>query len=120
MCFPPDLSLETLRDIIHKKTVSLYEISFVLGWLFGGGNIEQLNTVKKAASHFGMAFQMADDLGDVDQDIANGRKVNLAVAFGKDVVQKMFHEEINLYLKTLVELGLDVEPLRNLVVPAYC
>lgn len=112
--FPPNLSLETLRDIIHKKTVSLFEISFVFGWLFGGGNIEKLPLVKKAASHFGMAFQMADDLDDVEQDIANDRKVNLAIVCGKSVAQQMFHEEIRLYLSTLKELDLDVESLRNI------
>ena len=35
--FPPDLSLPTLREVMHKKTVSLFEISFVSGWLYGGG-----------------------------------------------------------------------------------
>lgn len=34
---PPNLSLETLKEVIHKKTSSLFEISFVFGWLFGGG-----------------------------------------------------------------------------------
>ena len=70
---PPDLSLSTLRDIIHKKTVSLFEISFVFGWLFGGGDPKKLDLVKKLASHFGMAFQFADDIDDVDQDARNGR-----------------------------------------------
>lgn len=112
--FPPDLALATLREVIHKKTVSLFEISFVFGWLYGGGNVEHLPTVKKAASHFGMAFQMADDLGDIEQDIVNGRKVNLANVCGKLAVQQMFHEEIRLYLSTLQELNLDSEPLRHL------
>lgn len=112
--FPPDLTLATLREVIHKKTVSLFEISFVFGWLYGGGNIEHLPTVKRAASHFGMAFQMADDLGDMEQDIANDRKVNLANVCGKQAVQQMFHEEIHLYLSTLQELNLDSEPLRHL------
>lgn len=113
--FPPNLSLETLREVIHKKTVSLYEISFVLGWLYGGGEISRLDAVKKAASHFGMAFQMADDLGDREQDLANGRKVNLAAVFGKDAVEKMFHEEIAQYLNSLKMLNLDVGCLRDLV-----
>ena len=65
---PPNLSLPTIKEIIHKKTISLFEISFVSGWLFGGGDLKKLSTVKQAASHFGMAFQIADDLNDRIQD----------------------------------------------------
>lgn len=112
--FPPDLTLPTLKKIIHEKTVSLFEISFVLGWLYGGGRIELLEEVKKAASSFGMAFQIADDLGDVTQDALNGRKVNIAAVCGVDAAHQMFHEEIELYQKRLIELKLDTPPLKSL------
>lgn len=105
--YPPNLSLETLRDVIHKKTVSLFEISFVFGWLFGGGALEKLQLVKKAASHFGTAFQVADDLGDVDQDMANKRFVNVAVTFGKEKAAEIVQEEKLQFLNVLKELGLD-------------
>lgn len=113
--FPPNLSLEALREIIHKKTVSLFEISFVFGWLFGGGNFDQLPLVKKAASHYGMAFQIADDLDDVEQDIASGKKVNLAIVAGKPAAQQMFHEEIEGYLSTLKELDIATNALQSIV-----
>lgn len=111
---PPDLSLTTLRDIIHKKTVSLFEISFVLGWVYGGGNVEKLETVKKAASHFGMAFQIADDIGDVEQDIQKGRQVNIATVFGKPAALKMFHVEIEMFLETLDTLRLNIQELHDI------
>ncbi|MBI3237198.1 MAG: polyprenyl synthetase family protein [Chlamydiales bacterium] len=63
--FPPNQHLETIKQVIYKKTVTLFEVSFVLGWVFGGGDITKLERVKKAAYHFGMAFQTADDLGDL-------------------------------------------------------
>jgi geranylgeranyl diphosphate synthase type II len=112
---PPDLSFETLRDIIHKKTVSLFEISFVFGWLFGGGNPEKLPLVKKLASHFGMAFQFADDIDDVDQDARNGRKVNVAGVFGVQVARDLLNKEIRGYMETLDLLDLDFKPLKDLV-----
>ena len=64
----PNLSLPLIEEVIQKKTVTLFEISFVLGWLFGGGELNQLDLVKKSAAHFGMAFQIADDLDDMEQD----------------------------------------------------
>jgi geranylgeranyl diphosphate synthase, type II len=112
--FPPNLELETLRDVIHKKTVSLFELSFVLGWLFGGGNIELLDLVKRAASHFGMAFQIVDDLGDVIQDEQNERHVNIAGVFGRDRALEMFHAEIKQYLQLLEELRINNHELCSL------
>lgn len=35
--FPPPLDYRVVREIILKKTVTLFEISFLFGWLFGGG-----------------------------------------------------------------------------------
>jgi len=112
--FPPDLSLLTLREAIHKKTVSLFEVSFVFGWLFGGGDPEKLVQVKQCASHFGMAFQIADDLDDVEQDAKNGRKVNLAGVFGVEAALQMFHEELQGYVKMLNVLDIQSEDLMNL------
>jgi geranylgeranyl diphosphate synthase type II len=112
--FPPDLSLATLREVIHKKTVSLFEISFVFGWLFGGGPPETLPAVKQAASHFGMAFQISDDLGDVEQDAENGRQINVAGVFGKAAARQIFHEEIKGYRKMLKTLDLESHELLGL------
>jgi geranylgeranyl diphosphate synthase type II len=112
---PPDLSEATLREVIHKKTVSLFEIAFVFGWLYGGGAEEKLSLVKKAASHFGMAFQMEDDLGDVEQDAANGRTVNMAGVFGVEQTKRWIAEEVRHYRETLRELGLERSALMDLV-----
>lgn len=109
--FPQDLTLPTLREVIHKKTVSLFEVAFVFGWLFGGGNPDALSIVKKAALHFGMAFQIADDLDDVEQDARNGRKVNMALVFGVEAARQMFHEEIGGYKQALKELQLESREL---------
>lgn len=111
---PPDLTLKTLREVIQKKTVSLFEVSFVFGWLFGGGHPDSLPLIKQCASHFGMAFQIADDLGDVDQDAINGRKINMAGVFGVEVATKMFHEEIAGYRTILKKLGLESKELMGL------
>lgn len=104
--YPPDLSLETLRDVLHKKTVSLFEISFVFGWLYGGGDPARLDEVKKVASHFGMAFQIADDIDDLDQDIKNGRKVNMAAVFGLPEAKKMLFNELEGFYSTLKSLNI--------------
>lgn len=111
---PPDLNLPLLREVIHKKTVSLFEISFVSGWLFGGGAPEQIDLVKQAASHFGMAFQIADDLGDVEQDEKNGRKVNMASVIGRDAARNLLSQEVLGYTDVMRQLKLDGGELLSL------
>jgi geranylgeranyl diphosphate synthase type II len=105
--FPPDLSPSTLLEVIKKKTATLFEISFVLGWLYGGGAIDRLPTVSQAAIHFGMAFQIADDLGDIEQDARNERKVNIAAVCGVEAAISMLAEAIDNYQQALKLLNID-------------
>lgn len=116
---PPNFSLPVIKEIIHKKTVTLFEISFVLGWLFGGGNINQLDLVKKSAAHFGQAFQMADDLDDMTQDAAHPHSLNIANVLGKEQAKQMFYEEIRQFNQTLNDLKLnqgDFQTLTSLLI----
>ena len=104
--YPPTLNLDTVRQVIYKKTITLFEVSFVFGWLFGGGDINLLDRVKKTAYHLGMAFQIADDLGDVAQDEKNQRDISMARLIGKEKSFVFFEEEMVLFEKHLKDLGL--------------
>lgn len=109
--YPPMITLEDLREIAHKKTASLFEISFVLGWLYAGGDIEKLSLVKKAAYHFGMAFQVADDISDMEQDKRNGRPINFALKVGLKQAQEILNHEIESYCKLVAELSIATPEL---------
>lgn len=111
---PPNLTIEMLREIIHKKTGSLFEISFVFGWLFGGGAVDYLEDIKKAAAHFGMAFQIADDFDDTAQDVVNERSVNMVNVAGKEAALKMFHVELEGYERIVRRLPWNSEELLGL------
>jgi geranylgeranyl diphosphate synthase type II len=116
---PPNLSLSLIQEVIQKKTVTLFEISFVLGWLFGGGDLNQVNFVKKSAAHFGMAFQIADDLDDMMQDSTHEHALNIANILGKERAKQMFHEEIDRFNHMLEHLKLnhsDLQALARLLV----
>jgi geranylgeranyl diphosphate synthase, type II len=76
--FPPSINLETVRQVIYKKTITLFETAFTFGWLFGGGDILELDLVKKCAFHMGMAFQIADDIVDLQQDEKKQREISMA------------------------------------------
>jgi geranylgeranyl diphosphate synthase, type II len=104
--YPPTLNVETVKQVIYKKTVTLFEVSFVFGWLFGGGDPDLLEKVKKTAYHLGMAFQIADDLGDVAQDEKNQRDISMARLIGKERAFALFNEEMGMFEKRLKELNI--------------
>jgi len=104
--YPPDNSIETIIKIMEQKTITLFEMSFVLGWIFGGGNLDQLEDLKKCAYHFGLAFQIADDLQDVQQD---SKEINIAVKLGVTEAKNWFYKEINLFTEKMKSLNLLTE-----------
>lgn len=104
--FPPNQNLDTVRQVIYKKTVTLFQVSFVFGWLFGGGDVSQLEKLKKVAYHFGMAFQTADDLGDMLQDEKKQREMSIVRLIGKERALLLFDEEMRHLRKELQELNL--------------
>ena len=104
--FPPNLSLDVVKQVIYKKTVTLFEVSFVFGWLFGGGDFSRVDEVKKAAYHLGMAFQIADDVGDLAQDEKNQRDINMARIVGKERALVLFDDEMEQFEKQLEDLDL--------------
>jgi geranylgeranyl diphosphate synthase type II len=104
--FPPNQNLDTVKQVIYKKTVTLFEVSFVLGWLFGGGDVSKLEKVKRAAYHFGMAFQTADDLADMLQDEKKQREISIARLIGKERGLMLFDEEMRYLRKELLDLNL--------------
>lgn len=91
---PLQLDERSVREAIAKKTGALFELSFVFGWLFGGGEPLRLSEVKKTAHHFGTIFQIIDDFVDFTEDAANKRKVNYPAVVGveraKDVLAQEF------------------------------
>jgi geranylgeranyl diphosphate synthase type II len=104
--YPPDSTLETIQKIIVQKTVTLFEISFVFGWLFGGGSEDALERVQKCAYHLGMAFQIADDLQDDLQDASRASAINISAVCGKEKAGEMFEENIESLIVCLRDLKL--------------
>ncbi|MGE5195891.1 MAG: polyprenyl synthetase family protein [Anaerolineae bacterium] len=104
--FPPSQTLETVRQVIYKKTITLFEVSFVFGWVFGGGELSRLDQVKRAAYHLGMAFQVADDIGDIVQDERKEREINMARFIGKERALALFEDEMAHFKEHLQDLNL--------------
>ena len=64
------LSLEKLEDMHSLKTGALIEASIFSGALSGGGIPKQINQLEIYAKNIGLAFQVADDILNVEGDPA--------------------------------------------------
>lgn len=113
--YPTNRDLATLKKIIELKTVTLFETSFQLGWLFGGGDLAKVEEVGKLGYHFGMAFQIADDIRDYEQDVGREAVLNTAVFLGKDEAFALFEKEIALFKIKCDGLGLLTQNFKTVV-----
>lgn len=64
-----ELSLEELAYIHHHKTGKLLAFSAVAGAILGGASEETTEQFRKFAHHLGLAFQIRDDILDIEGDM---------------------------------------------------
>jgi len=105
-----ETSLEGVLEIIYQKSVTLFEVSFIFGWIFGGGDLEEVGKMSELAYHFGMAFQVADDLCDVHR--RGERSSNLGVMLGRERAYLLFEKEVGEFVKKLQEF--------EIMTPEFC
>jgi geranylgeranyl diphosphate synthase type II len=75
---------EELEQIHAKKTAALITASVVMGGIAAGAQRQQLDALRTYGHHFGMAFQIVDDVLDVVGDEATlGKKVGADAAHEK-------------------------------------
>jgi geranylgeranyl diphosphate synthase type II len=77
-----DVLLRELQFIHRNKTGRLFTASVVLGGLLGGATDDQLGALRGYGDALGLAFQIVDDLLDIEESSAT-----LGKTAGKDVAQ---------------------------------
>ena len=65
-----EVSLDVLEYIHRHKTAALIGAAVSIGGLLGGGSAAQLEALKRYGQAIGLAFQIADDVLDVEGDSA--------------------------------------------------
>jgi geranylgeranyl diphosphate synthase type II len=75
----PPLDAAGIRVMHGKKTGALIRASAVAGAIMGGGTPPQVAAIDEAAGEFGLAFQIVDDILDVE-----GASADLGKTAGKD------------------------------------
>jgi len=78
----PEATLESLQFIHENKTGKLLTTSAVLGGILAGAPEETLDALRRYGNAMGLAFQIVDDLLDIEADATT-----LGKTAGKDVAQ---------------------------------
>jgi geranylgeranyl pyrophosphate synthase len=87
----PPLDADGLRRMHGKKTAALIRVSATIGAILGGGAHEQITAIDDAAGEFGYAFQIVDDILDVEGSSAElGKTAGKDAAAGKPTYPSMF------------------------------
>jgi geranylgeranyl pyrophosphate synthase len=111
------LAFEALRDMHARKTGALIRASAVAGAIMAGGTDEAIAAVRAYATGLGLAFQIVDDILDVEgatedlgktagKDAAAGKPTYPAL-FGLERSHAMAAEATDQALAALREVGLD-------------
>ena len=115
---------EVLRTIHRSKTGAMITASVVSGALVAGASDEQEQALKAYGDHIGLAFQIVDDLLDVEatteelgkpagSDIKSD-KVTYPSLFGRETSRTMAREAAHEAIAALALFDSKAEPLRQL------
>ena len=123
----PDSKL--LQAIHHAKTGALLKASLRMGGIFCGADEEQLAALSRYGEHVGLAFQIVDDLLDVEQTSgklgktagkdAQQQKMTFPAVYGIERSREMAEEErlsASLALRPFDERAERLRELADLIV----
>jgi geranylgeranyl diphosphate synthase type II len=118
------LSLQELEDMHALKTGALIETSIQSGAVLGGGTKKQIEYLNVYAKKIGLAFQIADDVLNVEGDpLIMGKtsgtdairnKNTYPSMLGLDRSKEYMNELVNTALKSLEAFDEHADPLREI------
>jgi geranylgeranyl diphosphate synthase type II len=117
---PPNAAL--LERIHTAKTGALLRASVRMGAIYAGADSHQLALLSRYGAHIGLAFQIVDDLLDVEQSSealgktagkdAAQHKITFPAVYGIAGSRRMAEAELGAALSSLPSFGAAADPLR--------
>lgn len=104
------LTKESLQYIHENKTGALIVASMVIGGILGGAGEEDINRLSRAALLIGLAFQIRDDILDVEGDFEQfGKPIGSDAENGKETYVTLYGLETSKEdVKRFSEEALDI------------
>lgn len=121
-CENRDVDIATVEYMHIRKTGAILSACLELGALLGGGSDRDVASLTKFGQHFGLAFQITDDLLDVEgdatlmgktpgSDVAKNKKTYPAL-LGIPKSRESARMHVDEALKAVGSFGEPAEPLR--------
>ena len=101
---------ELIESIHLRKTAALIAAAIAGGALLGGASAQEVNALRRFGLAVGVAFQIADDVLDADEE----EDSSLVALLGLDAAQARAEEFLAEALAALEDFGERAEPLRAL------
>lgn len=124
MCEGEPIGVETLDYVNLHKTGDLIKAAMMAGAVIGGADREALGKVEQIGLNIGMAFQIVDDILDLESTTAamgkprgsdlRNDKTTYPMLLGVDVSKKIIKERVDHAISLLHELGGDTAFLEAL------
>ena len=113
---PKESSDQEMDELILKKTGGLILASVSVGGILGGVSPEQMSSLKHYGRNLGLAFQIRDDILDLDQDRTDGSspRPNLVHRIGLDSAKARLSQHIEKAKEALSSVSINSEKLRFL------
>jgi geranylgeranyl diphosphate synthase type II len=119
-----DVGPDTLEYIHRHKTAALIRVSLTAGATLAGGRAEPVETIRKAGESLGLAFQIVDDILDVEGSLAElgktagsderKKKATYPAYHGLEASRHKARMLIDETKRLLEPLGTPAEPIRAL------
>ena len=118
LCNKNNYDDEDVIDNISMKTYPLFSIPFLVGYIEGGGDISNYESVEKCSKYFSIMFQICDDMEDFDIDIKRGlgneENINYMIYFGRDKTIELFNLYYNKFTLLMTKLNLYSELFKKI------
>ena len=113
-----------VEDLIHKKTSSLFMISFVWPWLLYHNSKtdeeldEDIKNISEIAKLFGLIFQIADDFEDEIQDYKKQGKnsvMNYVIYHGKETAKVKYYQFVDKFFTLSEKNNILTQEIREII-----
>lgn len=116
-----EISYDLLRTIHRSKTGMLITASVMAGGIAADAAAEQLDSLQEYGNAIGLAFQIVDDILNVESTTeqlgkaagsdAKRRKATYPAIFGIDKAKEMAGEAVAKAIQAITDFGAEAEPL---------
>ncbi len=117
-----DVDMATVEEMHRRKTGALLTAAVEMGAVLGGGSAEQVNLLGRFGHHFGLVFQITDDLLDIEgdaeimgkqpgSDMAKNKKTYPSL-IGLEASREAARRHVDAALATLQGFDGKADPLR--------